>query len=155
MDLITVLILIFIGLVLLLVELVFLPGTTLIGILGFLVLVGGVWLGYEKMGMAHGHIILSVALVLSVAIVVFSFKADVWSKFALKDVNHSHVNENVKPQLQEGDTGRALSALRPSGTVLFNDQHYEVHTNGEFINAGTPVIITRINHHKVIVKQIS
>ncbi len=155
MDLITVLILVFIGLVLLLVELIFLPGTTFVGILGFLVLAGGVWLGYEKMGAAHGHIILSVALVLSIAIVIFSFKADVWSKFALKDVNHSRVNENVKPQLQEGDTGRSLSALRPSGTAMFQDQHYEVHTNGEFLNAGTPVIITRINHHKVIVKQAS
>ena len=155
MDLITVLILVFIGLVLLLVELIFLPGTTLIGILGFLVLAGGVWLGYEKMGVANGHIILSIALILSVAIVIFSFKADVWSKFALKDVNHSRVNENVKPQLQEGNTGRTLSALRPSGTAMFQDQHYEVHTNGEFLNAGTPVIITRINHHKVIVKQAS
>ncbi|RDC65345.1 NfeD family protein [Adhaeribacter pallidiroseus] len=155
MDLITVLILVFIGLVLLLVELIFLPGTTFVGILGFLVLAGGVWLGYEKMGAANGHIILSVALVLSVAIVVFSFKADVWSKFALKEVNHSRVNENVRPQLQEGETGSALSALRPSGTAMFHDQHYEVHTNGEFLNAGTPVVITRINHHKVIVKPVS
>jgi len=155
MDLVTVIILVFIGLVLLLVELVFLPGTTLIGILGFLVLAAGVWLGYEKMGLANGHIILSVALILSVTIVFFSFKADVWSKFALKDVNHSRVNENVKPQLQEGNTGRTLSALRPSGTAMFNDQPYEVHTNGEFLNAGTAVVITRINHHKVIVKQAS
>ena len=155
MDLITVLILILIGLVLLLVELIFLPGTTLIGILGFLILAGGVWLSYEKLGAAQGHVILSIALVLSIAIVFFSFKADVWSKFALKDVNHSRVNENVKPQLQEGDTGRTLSALRPSGTAMFNDQHYEVHTNGEFLNAGTPVIITRINHHKIIVRPVS
>ena len=74
---------------------------------------------------------------------------------ALKDVNHSRVNENVKPQLQEGDTGKALSALRPAGTAIFNDLPYEVHTRGEFINAGTPVIITRINHHKVIVQLAS
>ena len=155
MDLVTVLILVLIGLVLLLVELIFLPGTTLIGILGFLVLAAGVWLGYDKLGTGQGHIILTVALVLSVAIVVFSFKADVWSKFALKDVNRSHVNENVKPQLQEGDQGRALSALRPAGTALFDDQPYEVHTNGEFLNAGTPVVITRIQQHKVIVRPVS
>src|SRR4028118_617186 len=130
MDLITVLILVFIGLVLLLVELIFLPGTTFVGILGFLVLAGGVWLGYEKMGAANGHIILSIALVLSIAIVLFSFKADVWSKFALKDVNHSRVNENVKPQLQEGDTGRSLSALRPSGTAFLYDTHYHVTPTG-------------------------
>lgn len=155
MDLITVLILILIGLVLLLVELIFLPGTTFIGILGFLILAVGVWLGYEKLGMAQGHVILSVALVLSIAIVAFSFKADVWSKFALKDVNHSRVNENIKSKLQAGDIGRTLSALRPSGTAMFEDQPYEVHTNGEFLNAGTTVIITRINHHKVIVKPVS
>ncbi|QNF32458.1 NfeD family protein [Adhaeribacter swui] len=155
MDLITVLILVFIGLVLLLVELIFLPGITLIGILGFLVLAVGVWLGYDKMGMANGHIILSIALVLSIAIVFFSFKADVWSKFALKDVNHSRVNDNVKPQLQEGDTGKALSALRPSGTAMFHDQPYEVHTNGEFLDPDTTIIITRINHYKVIVKPVS
>lgn len=155
MDLITVLVLVLIGLLLLLVELIFLPGTTLVGILGFVVLAVGVWLGYEKLGTDHGHIILGISLVLSIAIVAFSFKADVWSKFALKDVNHSRVNENIKPKLQEGGIGRTSSALRPSGTALFDDQHYEVHTNGEFLDAGTTVIITRINHHKIIVRQVS
>lgn len=153
MDLATVSILVLIGLLLLVVELIFIPGTTLIGILGFLVLAVGVWLGYEKLGNNEGHIILSVALVLSVMIVALSFKADMWSKFALKDVNRSHVNENAKPALQEGEIGRTLSALRPAGTAMFHDLHYEVHTNGEFINPGTPVVIARIHHHKIIVKQ--
>jgi membrane-bound ClpP family serine protease len=155
MDLITVLILVLIGLLLLLVELIFLPGTTLVGILGFLILAGGVWLGYEKLGTSHGHIILGIALIMSVAIVILSFKADMWSKFALKDVNHSRVNENVKPKLQEGEIGHTISALRPAGTAMFAGQRYEVHTNGEFLNSGTQVVITRINHHKVIVRPMS
>ncbi|CAA9284192.1 MAG: hypothetical protein AVDCRST_MAG95-3521 [uncultured Adhaeribacter sp.] len=92
---------------------------------------------------------------MSIAIVVVSFKADMWSKFALKDVNHSRVNDNLKSKLQEGEIGQALSALRPSGTAIFNDLHFEVHTNGEFLNAGTPVIISRIYHHKIIVRPVS
>ena len=47
MEWITVLALIIFGLCLVVVEIIFVPGTTLVGVMGFLFLVAGVYLGFE------------------------------------------------------------------------------------------------------------
>jgi membrane-bound serine protease (ClpP class) len=67
------------------------------------------------------------------------------------------VNPNpIQPQIiahQPSQVGKATSALRPSGTVLFNNEPVDVVTQGEFIDHGTDVRILRIEGNKIIVEK--
>ncbi len=52
-----------------------------------------------------------------------------------------------------GDTGRADSALRPAGRARFGRQMLDVMTDGDFVDAGTAIRITRISGRRVFVEK--
>jgi len=155
LDWATVILLIGIGLVLIIVELIFVPGTTIIGILGFVLVAIGIWIGYAALGTNTGHFILAAAVLIGVIAFFFSFRSDVWTRFALNDQNKGRMNEENMQDLEVGEIGVTVSALRPQGTAIFKERHHEVQTNGQFINPRTQVRIIQIDHNKVIVEEIS
>jgi membrane-bound serine protease (ClpP class) len=53
--------------------------------------------------------------------------------------------------LAVGTTGVALSMLRPAGKGLFNNEMYDVLTDGEFIEKGTALIVREIKGNRIIV----
>jgi membrane-bound ClpP family serine protease len=63
------------------------------------------------------------------------------------------VRDVRRPDVQPGTTGRALSALRPAGNVLFGEERREATTRGEFLDAGTPVRVLRIEQNRIVVEQ--
>ncbi|TPE42707.1 NfeD family protein [Pontibacter mangrovi] len=155
LDWITVLALIGIGLLLIIVELIFVPGTTVVGVAGFILTAIGIWIGYAALGTATGHIILAATVLIGGVAFFYSFRSDSWARFALKEQNKSHVNEEYQHTLAVGQEGRTVSALRPQGTALFNDLHHEVQTQGEFLAPSTPVRIIKLTQNKIIVEAIS
>jgi len=155
LDWITVILLIGIGLLLIVVELIFVPGTTIVGILGFVLAAIGIWIGYAALGNTVGHVVLASTILLAALAFVYSFRSDSWSQFALKDQNRSHVNEEFPHILEVGALGKTVSALRPQGTALFAERHHEVQTQGEFVSPNTPVRIIRLQQNKIIVEAVS
>ncbi|MBF9253224.1 NfeD family protein [Pontibacter sp. 172403-2] len=155
LDWITVIVLIGIGLLLIIVELVFVPGTTVVGVLGFVLTAIGVWIGYSTLGTNTGHVILASAVLIGGLAFFYSFRADSWSRFALKEQNRGRVNEDYQHALVVGEEGKAVSALRPQGTALFGDHHHEVQTQGEFVSSNTAIRIIKLNQNKIIVEAIS
>ncbi|MCX2740431.1 NfeD family protein [Pontibacter anaerobius] len=155
LDWITVIALIGIGLLLIIVELIFVPGTTVVGIIGFVLTAIGVWIGYAALGTNIGHIILAATVLIGGLAFFYSFRSDSWSRFALKEQNRGRVNEEYQHTLAVGEEGITVSALRPQGTALFADQHHEVQTNGEFVAPNTSIRIIRLNQNKIIVEAIS
>ena len=155
LDWITVISLIGIGLLLIVVELIFVPGTTVVGILGFILTAVGVWIGYAALGTDTGHIILSATVLTGGLAFFYSFRSDSWTRFALKEQHRSRVNEDEQHTLTVGQEGKTVSALRPQGMALFSDKHHEVRTRGEFVAPNTPVRIVSLEHNKIIVEAIS
>lgn len=155
LDWITVILLIGIGLLLIVVEIIFVPGTTIVGILGFILTVIGIWIGYAALGSETGHVILAATVVVGVLAFYYSFKSNSWARFALKDQNRGRVNEDYKHTLEIGEQGKTVSALRPQGTALFADRHHEVQTQGEFVAPNTDIRIIKLNQNKIIVEAIS
>lgn len=152
MDWFIVISLILIGILLLLVELIFVPGTTFVGITGSLLVLAGIWVAYSTLGTSSGHVVLALSVLVSAVAVFYGFRSASWRKITLKETNDSHVN--AKPVLlEEGQTGLAVSALRPSGTGSFGERHYEVHTRGEYLPAGTSIRIVKIINNKVTVEK--
>lgn len=155
LDWITVVLLIGIGLLLIIVELIFVPGTTVVGILGFILAAIGIWIGYAALGTTTGHVILAITVLAGATAFVYSFRSDTWSQYALKDQNRGHVNEDSPHLLEVGQVGKAISALRPQGTALFADRHHEVQTQGEHVAPNTDIRIIRIQQNKITVEAIS
>ncbi|MBD1399005.1 hypothetical protein H9Q13_17685 [Pontibacter sp. JH31] len=155
LDWVTVILLIGIGLVLIVVELIFVPGVTIVGILGFILVAVGIWIGYAALGTTTGHIILAASVLIGGLALFYSFRSEAWSRFALKGAIKSRVNEENPHLLEVGEEGRTVSALRPQGTAVFKERHHEVQTTGAFLSPNTPVRIIKIVANKITVEAIT
>jgi len=143
--------LIIIGIVLLVLEILVLPGM-IAGILGGIFLLTGIVWMYSEEGNTAGHITLAATFVLTFVAIYWSLKSRAWARFGLKSSIDSRVNDVTLLSFREGDEGRSVSALRPSGTVEIDSKRVEAQTNGEMIDAGTKVVITKVMPNKVIVR---
>ena len=153
-DWIIIISLLLFGVILLITELIFIPGTTIIGIFGALMTIAGIWVGYATFGAPTGHLILGGAVALNALAIAFSFRPEVWARFGLKEQNKGKALQDAGLEFVVGEEGYTLSALRPSGTASFHEKPIEVHTRGEFINTGTAVRILKIEGPKILVEQL-
>ncbi len=152
MDWVAVIGLILIGISLLIVELIFIPGTTIFGIFGFACLLFGIYMGYENFGTSTGTIILISTLISSIALITYSLRSKSWDRFSLKTSSESRFNDEQKINLEPGQEGKAISYLRPSGKAEFDEKEWEVFAHDEFITSGTTIIIEKIDNRKIFVK---
>ena len=54
----------------------------------------------------------------------------------------------------KGKIGVTDSDLSPSGTVLIDNEIYDVETDGEFVEAGRGVRVIRVRGSKILVKRV-
>lgn len=139
-----------VGLSLIILEIIFIPGTTVAGIIGFLFLIYGNYLSFEK-GALEGGLVLTATLLFTVVMTIYAFKNKSWEKFSLKNESASKVNEDLGLNLKVGDEGKTVSALRPYGKAMFFESDYEVKTMGDFAEAGTKVKIKKIDNKNIFV----
>ncbi len=144
-----------IGLSLILVELVFIPGTTVVGLLGLLFAIAGIVVSYQHFGNTVGLYVLIGISCVTLGALVYSFRSNAWSRFSLKSAIDSKVNEGLTEQIGVGDEGVAVSALRPVGKAEFREKTFEVKTTGEYVDSGERVKITRIQAHQIFVEPIN
>lgn len=144
--------LILLGIILIIAEIIFVPGTTIVGILGFAMGGYGIYLSYDYFGNTTGHIVLTSSVTLAFICIFYSFKSGAWKKFANKSVIKSKVNEGLTNDLKEGDIGETSSSLKPVGKGIFNDKEYEVTSQGNFISEKESIRIIRIVHNKITVE---
>ena len=146
--------LILFGLALIIVEVIFIPGTTFVGIIGLVIAGFGIWQSFISFGTDVGIIVLLCSAAVAVGATVYSFKSGIWQRFALNDKSKSRFNEDIKHNLWVGDTGTTISALRPMGKAEFNEKVYEVKTNGTYLPSGTTVKISKIREQTIFVEEI-
>ncbi len=151
----TVISLVVFGLVLVVAEVIFVPGTTVVGIIGFCFLVVGVGLSFKYFGSEVGWVMLGTASVASGGLLYFSFTTNMWSRFSLKSSNKSKVNEGELDQLLVGMEGKAISALRPIGKAELNNQIVEVKTNGDYLDSGSRIRVIKIVSNQIIIEPIN
>lgn len=152
---VSVAILIVLGLILIIVELIFVPGTTIVGILGFLFSGVGIYLSFTYYGPVIGFAVLGASAVVAGIAIYVSFKGEIWKKFSLNTALNSRVNEEYKYNLLVGDTGKAVSSLRPIGKAEFNEVIFEVRSNGRYIGSGEPIKIIKIESNRIFVEPIN
>jgi membrane-bound ClpP family serine protease len=143
------------GLILVVAEIIFVPGTTLVGVIGFCFLIVGVGLSFKYFGSEAGWIIFGSTAVACGGLLYFSFTTNAWSRFSLKGKMDSKVNEGELDNLRVGMEGQTVSALRPIGKAELNNQTVEVKTNGDYLDSGSRIRIIKIISNQIIVESIN
>ncbi len=145
-------ILIIIGLILVLAEVIVIPGSTVVGFLGCGAIGVAVWGIYNLYGNSYGHIALAITLIMFAVMVYFALKPKTWKRVSLHASLDNKVNTIDESQIKVGDTGITISRLAPMGKALINNETYEVSSMGEFINEKSEIEIIRIEGNKIMVK---
>lgn len=154
MDWITVLSLIFIGITLIIAELIFIPGTTVVGIVGLIMAGFGVVLAYDYFDTTTASFILILTLGSSITALVWALRNKTWKRFSLADTMDGKFNEGLTADLKIGEEGFTVSALRPMGSAEFNNKIFEVKTQGTYLESGIKVKITKVVGNTILVEQI-
>ena len=147
-----VIVLIAVGILLLLLEVLVIPGTGFAGIAGFAAIAGGIWVAYADLGTQTGNIVLGVTIVVNIIAVWLGIRSKTWKKAALRSTINGKVNIIDNLNLKVGDTGTTISRCAPMGKAEFNNHFVEVDSRGEFIDQNTLVEIIKIDNNKIYIK---
>lgn len=149
-----IIILILVGILMLLIEILVIPGSGVAGIIGFGVMVAGIWLAYSKEGATAGHITVGVTLGVSLIGLLLALRSKTWNKAMLSTQIDSKVR-TIDPQLLNvGDKGKTVSRCAPMGKAVFHDKFYEVSAYSDFIDQEEEIEIMKISGNKIFIKPI-
>lgn len=151
MGYISLILLILLGLVLMILDFLVIPGGV-VAILGVLCMVGGVVTSFVQFGSTVGFLTLVLTAVVSLGSFWLMMRSKTWRKLQLKTQIDSKMNEIDETKLKEGVEGVAVSRLAPTGTGLFGDTEAEVVSMQGFIDQDTPIVIHKIEGSKIIVE---
>lgn len=154
MSLTLIIILILAGLLFVLLEILVIPGAV-VGIAGFGMIVFSVFEAYHVYGSPTGHYVLAGTFIAIILTIVYVFKSNTWSRLMLKTRISGRVNEIDESLIHTGDIGKAISRISPSGKAVFNNEFFEVHTNGDFIDQETEIVVSQLIENKIFVKRKS
>lgn len=154
MTILAIIVLIILGLLLLLLEFAVVPGVTIAGIGGFLLLAGSVYLAFAQYGMGAGIITLVFVLTAAPLMVVYFFRSKAGRKMVLETNIDAKVDTSETDNIQPGDTGITIGRLAPMGKVRINDVTMEGQSTGSFIDHNKPIRVLKVYPGKVIVELI-
>lgn len=140
-----------IGLLLIMLEVFLIPGTTVVGFVGFGISLTGVILAYVNFDPWVGHSLAVGSVIIGVGSFYLSIKLGLYKMFSLKAESEGRVNTEAA-SLEIGLTGTTISALRPSGEVLVQGKQYEAQSMGSFIDANEAIKVVSIKNNKVFVE---
>ncbi|MGB0917449.1 MAG: NfeD family protein [Flavobacteriales bacterium] len=146
--------LLLLGVLLLLLEILFVPGTTIVGIGGVVLLIIGIYLSYTYLGSQAGHISLASCVAAVFLSLIVLLKGQTWKRMALETNVEGKSVEEVEKLVSVGDEGKSVTRLNPSGTALFGENLIEVDASGEFVDAESKVVVTKVEQNKIRVKTL-
>jgi membrane-bound serine protease (ClpP class) len=151
-----VIVLAILGLVGILWELHVVPGHGLPGILGAIALLVAVLLAFGLPFFFVGVETIATAIVLTVigfSLTVRAVPQNAWAnRLALAAAQGPDYVASADYRDLRGRTGTAVSYLRPAGIASIDGRRVSVLTEGEFIAAGTPVRVVRVEGARIFVE---
>lgn len=146
------------GLLGILLELHVLPGHGIAGTLGTAALVSAIVLAFGIASFFIAVQALAIAIVLTVILFALATRVYPENAFMRRLVFASAQGPDYVASLDHrrllGQTGIASSYLRPAGVATLDGQRVDVLTEGEFVTAGTPVRVTRVEGARIFVRPI-
>ena len=141
---------ILVGIVLMIAEILLIPGVGVAGILGLLSMGGSCWYAFYEFGNLAGGIVTGVTAVVLVAFAIVVLRAKTWKRMTLNTTIESKVNQ-ISIELRVRDKGKTVTRLAPMGSVRFGDEIVEVKALEGMIDPNVEVEICMIEDEKIYV----
>ncbi|MBA3958719.1 MAG: hypothetical protein H0X51_10060 [Parachlamydiaceae bacterium] len=167
------------GILIILVELFVLPTFGLLGFIGIVMAIGGLFamllpelkgvdydVDTKTWNIAGQALLTHLAWLCATLVVGFLLifltaryvtpKFAAWSRLVLvgdeQDADRGYIAGDDPKQLpQPGAKGQALATLRPAGKVIIEDRVYDAITSGNFIERGTNIVVSRLDGSVIVV----
>ncbi len=144
--------LIVVGIVFLLLEILVVPGATIVGLVGIGMVIGGIVMSFNTYGTEIGVITLAGSLVFSLISIGLALKSNTWKKAMLGSELDGKVNVFEPDRVVAGDEGVTITRLNPMGKALIKEDYYEVQSKDNLISENTPIVVVKVDGNKIIVK---
>lgn len=154
MTIFIIILLLILGVVLILLEFFVLPGITIAGIAGIVMMLGGIYLSYNHYGSMIGHLTVLGAVMFSLLALWFALKSGTWERIMLKTEIDSKVEKIEENLIAIGDEGVCLSRLAPMGQVRIKKHILEAKSTGAYIDEKTEVKVIKIVDKVIVVKPL-
>lgn len=153
MNLTLLIILLVIGLTLLTLEIVALPGAVA-GICGILMTAFAIWESFTLYGSKVGTIMLLCSIVICVVLLIVFLKTKTWNRFSLNEESDSKVNQIDTQSVKVGSKGSTVARLAPTGKALIDGELVEVHAVNKFIDPDRPIEVIAVEGYRIDVREI-
>ncbi|MGQ1910247.1 NfeD family protein [Marinifilum sp. RC60d5] len=154
MTALIIVLLIVLGVLLLLLEFLVIPGITLAALGGVLMITGGIYLSYDHYGNTIGHLTVLATIIFCTLSLLLALKSNTWNKIMLKTELNSKVEKLEAEKVNVGDQGICVSRLAPMGKIKLKKKIVEAKSTGVYIDEKTKVEVVGILDKIVIVKPI-
>ena len=153
------------GVVLLAVEIFVIPGFGVAGVLGIAALLSGLSLSligggatWDFIVKAVGRVVFSLLLALLGSLVLLRFlsRLPFGKRLILETglaVGEGYASPPDTDKEWLGKSGIAVSPLRPSGIADVGGERGDVVSDGEFIEAGAPIVVARVDGNRIVVQR--
>lgn len=153
MEIAITVLLVLLATVLLTVEIVFIPGFGVAGIIGLIAMLASVFYAFFVVGSVAGWITVIVLALLCVALFLWALYGKSLDRLALKKNISSKVNEIEEGRFAVGDRGVTRTRLALIGEAEINGVVVEVKSECGFINENEQIEIIRISGPVLYVKK--
>ena len=155
------------GIILLALELFVIPGFGIAGVLGIIAILAGLILSLVGAGdraevilMAAGRVVFSLLMALIASLVLLRFlpRLPFGRRLILETglgAGHKYGSAPDSDQRWLGKKGRASSALRPAGIAEIEGERVDVVSDGDLIDAGQLIEVTRVDGNRIVVRRIA
>lgn len=151
-DLTLVAIFLIAGFVLLISELVVVPGFTFFGIAGFIAYGIGFALAFSRLGFEMTLVLFLGTTVATALLLYLAGRAGIWNRLVNRASERGF--ESQRPDLSAlvGIAGEVVTPLRPAGKIRSDGRMIDVVADGGFVEAGTEVEVIRVDGNRVVVR---
>lgn len=145
--------LVLVGLVLILAEILLIPGVGVAGILGLLSLGGSCYYSFYEFGNLTGGIVTGVNALLLVITLIYVLRAKTWKRMSLETNIDAKAVGDDSSYIAVGDKGQTVTRLAPMGMVRFGERTVEVKALEGILEAGTDVEVVMIEDRRIYVNK--
>jgi membrane-bound ClpP family serine protease len=152
MTLLTISLLILFGLLLIVAEVILIPGTTIVGFVGGALCALGMTGSFIVLPMGWAWTINLGTFGIAASLVFLAFRSKTWKKFEVQGTVTGKAPQ-ISLNLKIGVQGKTLTPCNPVGIARFGNTEEEVYAQNGWIDSGTSIEIVEIKNNTITILQ--
>ncbi|MDI9550750.1 MAG: serine protease [Bacteroidales bacterium] len=146
--------LIIVGILLLLIEMLVIPGIGFAGFLGLASLAGSCWYAFHQFGSTAGGMVTLIVVCMVAGMLYYALRGKTWKRLSLQETIDAKSTPD-ESRIAVGDRGRTLTRLSPSGMAKIGELSCEVKSQDSMIDPDTEIEVILIEDNKIFVIPVS